>query len=161
MAIDRNQKSRDEFAAARQRKQFVDAVNTGQASLHDRFGKRITAGATVLYLPPPTGLMYQVADVQPVLDPGAPAGLLRLTLVMTAPFPAGQPLAGLFVLQAGGAAAAETAAPLPLSGIPDDGLASTGPPDDGYRAQPREDDSAGGVPSPHPLPSLDPSVSEE
>ncbi len=85
MAIDRNQKARDEFAIARARKQFQDAVASGQASLRDRLGRPLKVGDSVLVSPNVPPIM-RVASVGPVLDPSVPPGYLKMELTVTIPF---------------------------------------------------------------------------
>ncbi len=85
MAIDRNQKARDEFAIARARKQFQDAVASGQASLRDRLGRPLKEGDSVLVstnVPP----IMRVTSVGPILDPSVPPGYLKLELTCTIPY---------------------------------------------------------------------------
>lgn len=90
MSTDRNQQARERFAqtqrereAARIMQEFARAVSSGSAGAIDRFGQRIEIGSRVLFKPP-FDYIYDVVDVAPVLAPGAPAGLVRLRMTLTA-----------------------------------------------------------------------------
>ena len=88
MAIDRNQKAREEFASKQlthQRRQFQQAFASGAVFVTDRFGNRIEPGDVVVYLPPAAGLVAQIGAVTPVLDPGAQPGFVRVTMVTEIP----------------------------------------------------------------------------
>jgi hypothetical protein len=86
--IDRNQKAKDEFASAQRRKQmkdFAEAARAGHVGVGDRFGNRLEPKQLVVWIAPPHGMIYEIVSVDPVLDPNAPPGLMRVTLTMTAP----------------------------------------------------------------------------
>lgn len=78
----------------------------------DNFGLTIRPGVLVMHFPqqamPPTGV---VTDVQPVLDPRAPAGMLRVRVAYDFYVPAGVPNPALLVV---GDAPVEP----PLEGVP-------------------------------------------
>jgi hypothetical protein len=63
---------------------LADAIR-GAAEVHDCANRPLLEGDEVVLM---TGRLqpYRVAQVAPVLDPGAPTGLLRVTLVSTAVF---------------------------------------------------------------------------
>lgn len=82
---DRNQRAREEFQLAAQRRAFAQAVATGQTGAYDRIGAKIEPGDLVVWSPPPDILLYLVKDVVPVLEPNAPPGLMRVTLTLEAP----------------------------------------------------------------------------
>lgn len=85
MAIDRNQRARDDFALAAERRKFQQAFAAGAVFVTDRFGNRIEPGDVLVYLPPSSGIVCQVGALTPVLDPGAQPGFVRLTLVTEIP----------------------------------------------------------------------------
>jgi hypothetical protein len=59
---------------------FAQGVSNGQITIVDRFGHKLRQGDVVL-LSTPMPPMYQIADIQPVLDPRLPAGVVRVVLV--------------------------------------------------------------------------------
>lgn len=131
MAQDRNERARQQFQLARARKQFADAVGSGQVPVIDRFGNQVEIGAHVIWFPPPYGLNYIVKDIAPVLDPGAPPGLMKITLVCEVPavYQAGTPAKDMLLIQRGGMAEgaeaveaqepAEPPSPITLTDAPD------------------------------------------
>ena len=114
--MDPNKRARDEFAIARARKLFVDAVNAKQAGLRDRFGRMLTEGDQVLvtFAQPP---IMQVQSIVPVLDPSVPPGHLKMVLTCTIPYvhQANQALASIVTIMQGvpvtAAAATDESAP--------------------------------------------------
>lgn len=97
MSNDRNEKARQEFQMAQARAAFARAVTAGQTGVVDRFGAVLQTGDSVLYLPPPTGFIWQVKDVGPNLEPTARPGVMKMTLTCEIPMNvmAGQPLLDL------------------------------------------------------------------
>ena len=59
---------------------FASGVSNGQITIKDRFGHPLRTGDVVL-LASPIPPMYQIADIQAVLDPRLPAGLVKVTLI--------------------------------------------------------------------------------
>jgi hypothetical protein len=84
MAHDRNAKAREEFKQARERKQFLDAFNSGAVRVVDIFGNPILPGALVYWEPPHQVLVHEVIAVNPVLDPNMPPGV-RIVLAQQVP----------------------------------------------------------------------------
>lgn len=64
-------------------RRFIQALSAGQVGAYDRLQQPIQVGVKVLWSPP-YDLIYDVTSVAPVLDPGAPAGLMNVTLTVTA-----------------------------------------------------------------------------
>lgn len=91
--MDRNEKAKNDFAAAAQRRQFQQAVANGQTGVVDRFGALLKPGDLVLWFPPKEGLVFEVEDVGPDLHPGLPAGVMKVILSARVPvqYPAGRP----------------------------------------------------------------------
>ena len=79
--MDPNKRARDEFAIARARKQFVDAVNSGQAAVRDRFGRPLKEGDRVAYTSP-LPLIADVISVGPDLRAQVPPGSMKLMLAI-------------------------------------------------------------------------------
>lgn len=103
MSLDRNQKARQDFALAQQRRAFAQAVQAGQTGLIDRFGSFIRAGDGVLWFPQqtfPTGVVVQVVDVGPNLDLNVRPGTMKLSLLLEVQlnYPAGSPAIDLLRL---------------------------------------------------------------
>ena len=106
--MDPNKKARDEFALARARKQFVDAVNSGAASVRDRFGRGLKEGDRVAYtagLP----LIAEVQSVGPDLRASVPPGAMKLVLMIPVELfvPANQPQVQMITVMERAATAAE------------------------------------------------------
>lgn len=91
--MDGNDRSRDEFKRGAERRQFQQAVASGQTGVVDRFGALLKAGDLVLWFPPKEGLVFEVEDVGPDLHPGLPAGVMKVILSAKVPvqYPAGRP----------------------------------------------------------------------
>lgn len=87
--MDRNKTAVGNFeqqqALKRAREQFNQAIQAGQAAIYDNIGCRIEPGQLVMFAPPPNVWRWLVADVQPILDPRLPPGLLTLTLQVVVP----------------------------------------------------------------------------
>lgn len=66
----------------------------------DRAGRDLQVGDTV-YLINTQGIDFRVQEVKPVLDPGAPAGLVQITFVAVfiTGVPGGQPLGDVILLR--------------------------------------------------------------
>lgn len=79
MAMDRNQRAKAQFAAGLNRKRMADAIGTGQVNAVDRFTQPIEVGKLCVYQPNPDIMLWEVTEVRPVLDPGAPPGMVRVT----------------------------------------------------------------------------------
>lgn len=90
--IDPNVQAQREFA----HRQFALQVQRGEAAILDRFGQKLEPGAIVLFHNN-QDLVFQVAEVAPILDPNQPPGRFRLMLETTAPlaYPANVPIADL------------------------------------------------------------------
>lgn len=109
--------------AARERNEFdgrlAQAVKGGdeRAMPSDKFGLTIRPGVLVMHFSaeptPPIGL---VTEIQPVLDPRAPAGMLRMRVVYDIFIPAGVPNPALLVV---GDAPQEEAAPAAAESTPE------------------------------------------
>ena len=87
----------------------MQALSAGQAGAYDRLRQPIQPGGKVLWSPP-YDLIFDVAAVAPVLDPGAPAGLMNVTVTVTATVQmyANQPNVQMLMIPAlGGAARAQ------------------------------------------------------
>lgn len=99
MGIDRNERARQQFREAQQRRDVAQQLANGDAHVLDRFGKPITPGALVLWRAP-FDMVCEVTAVTPVLDPRFPPGLVQLVVTMTAPVQAamGAPQMGLVVV---------------------------------------------------------------
>lgn len=67
-----------------QMQRFAGAVNSGKASMLDRFGSPILKGNLIIWRPP-FDLIFKVVSVVPILDPRMPAGMVRLTVESTVP----------------------------------------------------------------------------
>ena len=129
MSTDRNQAARDKFAQAQQQRQamqqFAQAVASGATGVIDRFGNRIEPGSSILFKPP-FDYIYKVESISPVLEPGAPAGLVRMRLTIDVPVavPVNQQQMNMIVVSSpkGGeqpqAPAAEPQAPATADALP-------------------------------------------
>lgn len=91
--------------SARERNEFdgqlAAAVRSGdeRAFPADQFGLTVRPGTLVMHFPQtPAPPVCTVTDVQPVLDPRAPAGALRVRLVHDILVPAGMPNPHLLVV---------------------------------------------------------------
>lgn len=84
---------------AKQRQQFAAAVAANQVVPRDRFGVPITAGRLVMYRPN-ADMVFQVADVSPVVDPRMPTGMVTVMLTIQAPItiPVGKPIINMIVI---------------------------------------------------------------
>lgn len=60
-----------------------DQVNRGLLAALDRFGRPIQEGQHIL-MRPDVDPVFRVVEVQPILDPRAPTGLVRLRVVCEA-----------------------------------------------------------------------------
>jgi hypothetical protein len=100
---------RDEEFNQRRRKQLL--VDTAaSAKILDRFGRVLIPGAQVVYRSP-IDLVFTVADVAPVLDPRAQAGLHQVKLLCEVTLPAMDRLpVDLLIMVAAPRTAAEQAA---------------------------------------------------
>lgn len=112
MANDRNQQARDAFAVGAQQRRmreqlqqmfavFAGDYAAGKVGVIDRFAVRIKKGDLVLWTPPHQ-LVYEVVDIQPILQPmqNQPIGQIQVVLHLTAPvtFMAEQPAMGMIVV---------------------------------------------------------------
>ncbi len=82
MGMDRNQRAKQQFAEAQQRRVFIQQVASGETCAYDKDRKRLEAGHLVFWEPPPF-LYWLVKDVGPALDQPGPA--MRITLTITVP----------------------------------------------------------------------------
>jgi len=112
MSDDRNKLARDQFAMRQQQQQIAKQIQhafaafagdwaAGKVRVLDRFAVAIKKGDLVLWTPPHQ-LVYEVVDVQPILQPIAnqPIGQVQITLELKAPvvFMVEQPAMGVVVV---------------------------------------------------------------
>ena len=86
-------------------RKFIQALSAGQANALDRFNQTMKPGQRVLFHNP-VDLVFEVSAIAPVLDPGAPPGLMNVTLAatITVPMPANQANQAMMILPFLGAA---------------------------------------------------------
>lgn len=98
MRGDRNRAAKDQFLQARQRKEFIAQVASGQTGAYDKERTRLETGQLVIWHPPPDILYWLIKDVGAALDLPHPA--LRVTLTITVPIilPPGQRMGNILVV---------------------------------------------------------------
>ncbi len=69
------------FERMRDQRRMAQAAEAGTLSLFDRYGRRITVGAEVMWMTPQT-TSFIVETISPVMDPRAPAGLIEVRLFL-------------------------------------------------------------------------------
>ena len=69
---------------ARIKAQFAAGVHNGSGRIRDRFGHVLAPGEAVLFSPA-MAQVFQIADLQPVVDPRLPAGLVQVVLIPIEP----------------------------------------------------------------------------
>ena len=91
MGMDRNQRAKQKFAEAQQRRTFIQQVASGETGAYDKDRKRLEAGHLVFWEPPPF-LYWLVEDVGPALDQAGPAMRVKLTITVPLIVRPGEPI---------------------------------------------------------------------
>jgi hypothetical protein len=96
-----NDHKRNQEALAEAKRQFLQAVASGQLRVLDRFGNPIEQGDHVFYAPASDlSIAYRVVAIGPNMDPRAPVGsmIVQLTCELPVGVPAGVPNINLAVV---------------------------------------------------------------
>lgn len=110
--VDRNLRAVEQFKTRAQTRAFQAALGDGRVAATDQMQRPLVPGDLV-HVDSPQARVFQIASVEPVLDPTMPTGTLRVILQadLTVFISAGAPMTGVLLVLPREVAAAASAGP--------------------------------------------------